>query len=40
MESKFTQLDSLAYYLGCIVTLGGYFFVKVVIKKAIHEMEK
>jgi hypothetical protein len=40
MKDKFTSLDSFFYYLGCIVTLGGYFLLKVVVKKAISEMKK
>lgn len=36
-KAKLSGLENFFYYLAVICTLGGYYFIKVVIKKAIIE---
>lgn len=35
---KINQLDNILYYLVVVLTLGGAFFSKIIVKKAISEM--
>jgi len=36
---KLSSFETFMYYLAVIFTLGGYFFLKIVIKKAILDAE-
>lgn len=36
-NSKLSNLEIFGYYLACLVTFGGYWFAKILIKKAVIE---
>ncbi len=38
MKKQLTGFESFVYYLFCILTLGGVWVYKIVMKKAISEM--
>jgi hypothetical protein len=39
-KNELSDLEKFGYYLACFCTLGGYWFAKVLIKKAIIEATK
>lgn len=40
MKKDITGFESFIYYLFCILTFGGLWIYKIVVKKAIAEMNK
>jgi len=40
MKKELSSLDNAIYYILVVFTLGSVFFTKVIVKKAISEMEK